>query len=206
MKTAQGAMDTPWKVWNEAIRWLTYPWARLIFAANGIPWGKGWHFYGAPIIQKHRQSVMRFGDGMQLRSTARSNPLGANRPVILCTWGAGARLQTGRNFRMTGGTLCAAEDIWIGDDVTIGANTIIMDTDFHPLGVEERLSRPTGGESAPIRIKEGVFVGVNCLILKGVTIGRGSVIGGGSVVTGDVPAGVIAAGNPARVIRENGGV
>jgi hypothetical protein len=108
----------PWKAWNELRRWLTYPWIRLSFALNGIPWGQGWRFYGMPIIQKHRDSQMRFGPYMQLRSSARSNPLGANRPVILATWRAGAVLEIGERFGMTGGTICAAERVSIGHRVT----------------------------------------------------------------------------------------
>ena len=61
---------------------------------------------------------------------------------------------------------------------------------------------PDQGRSAAVLIEDDVFIGLNCLVLKGVTIGRGSVIGAASVVTKDVPAGVIVAGNPARVVRE----
>jgi galactoside O-acetyltransferase len=55
---------------------------------------------------------------------------------------------------------------------------------------------------APVEIGENVFVGDGTIILKGVTIGRNSVIGAGSVVVSSVPEGVVAAGNPARVVRE----
>jgi len=144
---------------------------------------------------------MHFGDGFFLRSSVRSNPLGPNHPVILCTWQAGAMLEIGRNFAMTGGTLCAAEKILIGDDVTVGANTTIIDTDFHPLNPAERKASPSSGKNAPVVIEDDVFIGMNCLILKGVTLGRGCVVGAGSVVTEDIPAGVIAAGNPARIVR-----
>lgn len=70
--------DTPWKVHNALWRWWAAPRVRLIFAWYGIPWGRGWRFYGLPIIQKHRRSLMRFGPGLQLRSSVRSNPLGPN--------------------------------------------------------------------------------------------------------------------------------
>jgi hypothetical protein len=194
--------DAPWKAWNELWRWLAYPKVRLLFAMNGIPWGQGWHFHGVPIIQKHRRSVMRFGPGFSLRSATRSNPLGPNHPVILCTWQAGAVLEIRANFGMTGGTLCAAERIAIGANVTVGANTTIIDTDFHPLEAEVRRLRPQDARTAPILIEDDVFIGMNCLILKGVTIGQGSVIGAGSIVTKDVPPGVIVAGNPAKIVRK----
>ena len=57
------------------------------------------------------------------------------------------------------------------------------------------------GRHAPVVIEQDVFIGMNSLILKNVRIGNGSVIGAGSVVVSDIPPGVIAAGNPAQVIR-----
>jgi acetyltransferase-like isoleucine patch superfamily enzyme len=162
---------------------------------NKIKWGKNWKFYGTPILQKHRQSSMRFGSGFSLRSTFRSNPLSPNHPVMLCTWQPDAILEIGDNFGMTGGTLCAAEMIRIGNNVAIGANSTVIDTDFHPLNSELRRVDPQGAKSAPIIIEDDVFIGMNCLILKGVTLGKGSVIGAGSVVTKNIPPGVIAAGN-----------
>jgi acetyltransferase-like isoleucine patch superfamily enzyme len=191
---------TPWKVRNELARRLAYPRVRLVFALNGIPWGKGWRFYGMPILQKHQGSLMRFGSYLQLRSSARSNPLGANRPVILSTWRVGAVLEIGDRFGMTGGTICAAERVAIGHGVAVGANTIIMDTDFHPLDPGQRQMHPHQAGTAPVVIEDGVFIGMQCLILKGVTLGQGCVVGAGSVVTRDVPAGVVVAGNPATAI------
>jgi hypothetical protein len=106
------------------------------------------------------------------------------------------------NFAMTGGTICAAERITIKNNVAVGANTTIIDTDFHPLDPQVRRLRPQDARTAPILIEDDVFIGMNSLILKGVTIGKGSVVGAGSIVTKDVPPGVIVAGNPARIVRE----
>jgi acetyltransferase-like isoleucine patch superfamily enzyme len=145
---------------------------------------------------------MRFGPGFSLRSALQSNPLGPNHPVILCTWQPGAVLEIGADFAMTGGAICAARCIRIGERVTVGANCTIIDTDFHPLDPAGRRLRPAEARSAPVTIEDDVFVGMNCLVLKGVTLGRGSVVGAGSVVARDVPPGAIAAGNPARVVRE----
>jgi acetyltransferase-like isoleucine patch superfamily enzyme len=89
--------------------------------------------------------------------------------------------------------------ITVGDNVVVGANTAIVDADFHPMEASRR--GWTDGATAPVVIEDDVFIGMNCLILKSVVIGRGSVVGAGSVVTRDIPPGVIGAGNPARVIR-----
>jgi acetyltransferase-like isoleucine patch superfamily enzyme len=195
-------LETPWKIINAIKAAFCYPIVWLNFVCNHISWEKGWKFYGLPLIQKHRKSVMRFGPGMGLRSSVRSNPLGPTHAVILCTWQAGAVLEIGNNFGMTGGSIVAAERISIGDNVNVGANTTILDTDFHPLNPTERQMHPQDAHTAPIVIEDHVFIGMNCMILKGVTIGQGSVIGAGSVVTKSIPPGVIAAGNPARVIRK----
>jgi acetyltransferase-like isoleucine patch superfamily enzyme len=145
---------------------------------------------------------MSFGNGLQLRSLLKSNPIGPNHPVVLSTREKGSSLQIGDNFGMTGGTICASEQINIGNDVTVGANTIITDTDFHPLDIESRKILSSGGKSAAILIEDGVFIGMNCMVLKGVKIGKGSVVGAGSVVTRNIPENVIFAGNPARFISK----
>jgi len=194
--------DTPWKAWNELWRLLAYPQIRLLFYLNGIQWRQGWRLYGVPIIQKHRQSRMSFGPGLQMRSSPRSNPLSPSHPVVLATWQSGSQLEVGANFAMTGGVLCAAERIIIGNHVSVGANTTIIDTDFHPLSAIERHIDPTQGKTAEVIIEDDVFIGMNCLVLKGVTIGHGSVVGAGSVVTRDVLPCTIVAGNPASFVRE----
>jgi acetyltransferase-like isoleucine patch superfamily enzyme len=88
--------------------------------------------------------------------------------------------------------------IEIGNRVLLGSNVVVMDTDFHPLDAKERARGASTQRSEPVRIEDDVFVGTQALILKGVTIGRGAVIGAASVVTRDVPAWTIVAGNPAR--------
>jgi maltose O-acetyltransferase len=88
--------------------------------------------------------------------------------------------------------------IRIGDDVQIAPGVHIY-TATHPIDPEERKS---GLESAlPVVIEQGVWLGGGAIICPGVTIGANSVIGAGSVVTKSIPANVVAAGNPCRVIR-----
>ncbi len=103
---------------------------------------------------------------------------------------------------MTGGVICASQKIRIGNNVNIGANTSIVDSDFHPIDPSLRRTQPQQANSFPIVIEDDVFIGMNCLILKGVTIGKGTVIGAGSVVSKNLPPFSIAAGNPAKVIKK----
>ena len=190
----------PWKAGNECRRLLVLP--LVYWALRGIDIGGGWRCYGLPIIQRHRRSSIRIGQRMNLRSTARSNPLGPNHAVIISTRRPSAVLTIGDDFGMTGGSLVCDERITIGDRVWVGANTVIADTDFHPLDPQRRGENPLAATTAPITIADDVFIGMNALILKGVTIGARAVVGAGSVVTRDVPPDAIVAGNPARVIGE----
>jgi acetyltransferase-like isoleucine patch superfamily enzyme len=196
------ARQTPWKALTELRRYATLPLARLTFALNGVAWQRGWRIYGAPIIQRHAGSTIRIGRDLTLRSWYASNPLGVVRRTLLCTWARDAQLIIGQGVGMTGAVIVAQTRIEIGDHVWIGANSTIVDTDFHPLSPEARRRDPSAGKSAPILIEDEVFIGMWAIILKGVRIGRGAVIGAGAVVTSDVPAGAIAVGNPARVVRQ----
>jgi len=102
---------------------------------------------------------------------------------------------------MTGATVVAAERIEIGQRVLVGANAVIVDTDFHPMDPFERRISMFPGATRPTIIGNDVFIGMNAIILKGAVIGAEAVIGAGSVVTGEVPPRTIFAGNPARLVR-----
>lgn len=89
--------------------------------------------------------------------------------------------------------------IEIGDDLQMGP-AVQLYTAYHPL---DRAERVAGSEMArPIRIGSGVWIGGGAIVLAGLTIGDGCVVGAGSVVTHDLPAGSLAVGNPARIIRQ----
>ena len=198
----QKALDMPWRIGNEMRRLLALPYIRVMFALHGIPWGRRWRVLGMPIVQRYRGSTIALGDGLWLRSWRSSNPLVPIHPVVLATRAVDAVIRVGQDCGFTGTTLVSAERIEIGDRVAVGANTTIVDTDFHPLSAEERGHDFRAGSHRPVRIEDDVFIGMNCLILKGVTVGRGTMVGAGSVVSSDVPGGVIVAGNPARVVKE----
>lgn len=93
--------------------------------------------------------------------------------------------------------------ITVGDRCVISADVVLLTHDFSMDRVAERLLGPSSRElvrQAPITIGDQAFIGMNSVILPGVTIGAGSIIGAGSVVTKDVPADTVAAGNPAVII------
>jgi maltose O-acetyltransferase len=88
----------------------------------------------------------------------------------------------------------------VGDDCILGS-CVIVDTDYHSVEVDRRGPEAVV-ESHPVVIGRNVWVAGRASVLKGVTIGEDSVVGYGAVVTADVPAGVVVAGNPARVVRK----
>jgi maltose O-acetyltransferase len=116
--------------------------------------------------------------------------------------GERGRIEVGDRTEFNNNLMIKSEGggIRIGRDGLFGAHVEIFDSDFHDLHPERR--KTGAARVAPVEIGDNVFVGMGVRILKGARIGDDAVIGAGSVVTGEIPAGVVAAGNPARVVRE----
>lgn len=94
------------------------------------------------------------------------------------------------------------KEIVIEEDVHISSGARFMDTDSHPRDADARAADlgPPEEEIRPILVRRYAWIGTNCFILKGVTIGEGAIIGVNSVVVSDIPAYAVALGNPARVV------
>jgi acetyltransferase-like isoleucine patch superfamily enzyme len=149
------------------------------------------------------QSRVLLGNNITIKSGINNNPLSRNIETTICVED-GALLSIGSNCGISSSCIWAHTAIEIGDHVMIGANTTIMDSDAHSLDSIYRIDCELDKKnkvSKPIIIESYVLIGTGVIILKGVRIGEGSVVGSGSVVTKDIPSRVVAAGNPARVIR-----
>ena len=119
------------------------------------------------------------------------------RPPFLCDYGEYISIGA-RTFVNYGAVFLDAAPITLGEDVQVGPNVQLL-TPTHELDTERRRA---GWEKAlPITIGDNVWLGGGVIVCPGVTIGENTVVGAGSVVTKDLPAGVLAVGNPARVIR-----
>ena len=134
------------------------------------------------------------------------NALCANRQgAIYAT--ENATISIGDNVGMSSTVLWCHKSITIGNHVKIGGNCILIDTDSHNMDYMIRRGQYTDwGVSKPIVIEDDVFIGVNCIILKGVTIGARSIVAAGSVVTKSFPSDCIIGGNPARIIKKIGSI
>jgi len=172
---------------------------RLFFRFLGVKIGSNSTFYGIPRIYFYSGSKIIFGNNVRIRTSRMSNLIGLNRRSIIATHSKDAEIIIGDNCGFSAIVIGAKESIRIGNDVMAGANVLITDFDWHALNPEER--KHGEPESKPIVIEDNVFIGYSSTILKGVCIGMNSVIGANSVVTKDIPANVIAAGNPCKVLK-----
>ncbi len=121
----------------------------------------------------------------------------AIRPPLYVDYGSQLRIGA-RSFANFGLVALDVAAITIGDDVQIGPNVQLL-TPTHPLEAQPR--REKWEAAAPITIGDNVWIGGGAIICPGVTIGDDTVVGAGSVVVRDLPPGVLAVGNPARVVR-----
>jgi acetyltransferase-like isoleucine patch superfamily enzyme len=142
-------------------------------------------------IHVENRGVLQIGSRTRLVSTIT--------PIELVV-GSGARLTIGeRVFINYGTSIGATLSVEIGDRVNIGSYVIILDNNLHCIEPERRLELPP---SEPVIIEENVWLGSRVTVLPGVRIGAHSVVGAGSVVVKDIPPRTLAAGVPARVIRQ----
>jgi len=174
----------------------------LINRINSFVWGvhlgKGCRFFGKLHFRRAEFSTIIIGENCTFRSSATSNRVGINRPCMISTLERDAVIRIGCGCGLSGTVIGAAERIEIGNNVLFGANSTITDTDWHGIAPD---TRRESGAVAPVIIEDNVWIGLNATVLKGVTIGRNSIVGAGSVVIKSIPANVIASGQPAKVIK-----
>lgn len=146
--------------------------------------------------------LFRAGKGVRVLHKNASIEVGRkvqlHRSVKLSAWGSEgfSQIIIGDNTAIGDRTeIHAGKRVEIGSGCNISWDVCIMDRDYH------KFNSPTE-EIKPVKIEDNVWIGCNCLILKGVTVGKGAVVAAGSVVTKDVPPGVLVGGNPAKVLKE----
>lgn len=196
-----------------AIKQLFYlHWNRLYFQLLGIEYGKNLQVKNKIYIRGCGD--LKIGDDFRFSSGDSINPICRNIRGEIYFDSPDAKIVIGNRVGMSSTCLRAKTSIIIGNDVNIGGDCLIMDSDTHAHDYIKRrrnysssLENSSDSElaelnpSAPIVIEDDVWIGARCQILKGVTIGARSIIAAGSVVTKDIPADVVAGGVPCTVIR-----
>jgi acetyltransferase-like isoleucine patch superfamily enzyme len=176
------------------------PIGRVQLFLNGAHIQKGLKVRGIMKIFVTRRGKVLIGENFRVNSGNRYNIIGRQQKTTL--WVDG-KLEIGNNVGMSSTAIICNHSITIGNNVIFGGNTVIYDTDFHPIDPNKRLEGKDreNATKKPVKIGDHVFIGAHSTILKGVTIGDNAVIGACSVVTKNIPANEIWAGNPAQHIK-----
>ena len=190
--------------------WWSGVWGTLALrckaALFGIDCGSGVRAAGTVLLARWPKSSIHIGAGVSLVSCPRRATAAVVMPVRLKTLGPEAAIVLEQGVELSGTSIAArSKTIRVGAHTIIAPGCVLVDSDFHaPWPPEQRHIAPGYERDAGIDIGDHVWIGMHCCILKGVRIGRGSVVAAGSVVVRDVPANCLAAGVPARVVRELG--
>lgn len=180
--------------------WFT-PLARFKLYLAGAQAGRQLKVDGPLIVRAERRGRIRIGCGVSLVSRPGANLVGLTGPTQIQSLGEG-RIEIGDHSGASAVVISSRERVRIGKHVKLGGNVRIYDHDYHSLDPDLRRGRQDGEHvrSRPVCIGDDVFVGINTIIMKGVTIGDRAIIGAGSVVTKSVPPDEVWAGNPARKV------
>ncbi|WP_298488577.1 acyltransferase [uncultured Maribacter sp.] len=157
--------------------------------------GKNTSFRGWPSFELANDSNIKIGENCRFNSRTTSNRIGINHRCMISTLNNGAVLEIGSKSGFSGVSIGCFEKIIIGNNVKVGANVLITDSDWH-------LDDPRVSGPKPVFINDNVWLGYGVVVMKGVTIGKNTIIGINSVVTKDIPSNVLAAGNPCKVIKD----
>jgi acetyltransferase-like isoleucine patch superfamily enzyme len=184
--------------YNNIILWFYKVYLRFV----GVSVGDGLEIRGIPQVYSSSKGKISIGIKCKLYSSPASNPVGINHKCIVRTLLPDAIISIGDRVGMSGTTILARKSIIIGNNVLFGGNCMVTDSDHHPVDPELRKRNSSKGiASIDVVINDNVWLGMNVLVMKGVTIGKNTIVGAGSVVIKDLPANVIAGGNPAVVIK-----
>jgi acetyltransferase-like isoleucine patch superfamily enzyme len=179
--------------------------ARAYMKLAGARVGRRLTMFSLPYCRVHKGSDMTIGDDAAIMNRLVENPAAVFHRTVLITAREGASLTIGDHVGISGAVLYCSRQITIGNHVKIGAGAMIYDTDHHPtdwwLRRHEYKDILDQIPSAAVVIQDDVWIGARAIILKGVTIGRRSVVACGAVVTHDVPSDCLVAGVPARVVK-----
>lgn len=191
------------KQWKKVRNRLSCYKNRTIFYFLGIKYGCNCIVHGHVGIRLFNNSEVIIGDNFYYSSGKGMNPLCGKDEGFLCVED-GAKLIIGNNVAISSTKIWAHKKISIGNNVLLGGGVTILDSDCHSLSYRDRQIKHLdliNTNNKPIVIENDVLVGMNSVILKGVTIGARSVIGANSTVTRNIPADSLACGNPAKVIK-----
>ncbi|MGQ1946426.1 acyltransferase [Geofilum sp. OHC36d9] len=195
-----------WKVVRLSFRFvikeLSWLYVVFMFIVNGVKFSS-FESFGFPIINISLKGKCSIGRGLKMHNGAKFCASGINGKCKIDVRNKG-ELIIGNSVGLSDVTIICQEHITIGNNVLLGVGTQIRDTDEHSLNVADRLNGldKIRQKSSPIVIGDNVFIGANCMILKGINIGANSIVGAGSVLTKNVPPEEIWAGNPAKFIRK----
>lgn len=159
--------------------------------------------HGRPTVTVAKGGRIVLGPRVKLISRSDDNAIGVSHSVILRALSDGAVITIGAETGISGGAVCAVRSVEIGERCLFGADVIVTDTDFHPVDQLPRRYAPLHeASSAPVRIGDDVFIGTRSTVLKGVSVGAGTVVGAGSIVASNLPERCVASGVPAQKLRD----
>ena len=176
----------------------------ILFKYHKIDFGEKLRIRGALRIVIKKGAKFKVGSNFNMSSGFMYNPLGRNIKSMIRV-DENAELIIGDSVGMSNVSIWSKKSIKIGNNVKIGADVLIFDSDMHALDYKLRrdyLSDVLNSKVIPIKIEEDVFIGTKSIISKGVSIGARSIIASGSVVTKSIPSNEIWGGNPARFIKK----